>query len=61
MTTVVNKKTTRAEFDEIIKKMEKERAKKTKGFDAKKWSGAIKAFDGLDPVELQRQWRDEWK
>jgi hypothetical protein len=53
MTIVVDKKLTKQERDEILKKMEP----RIKPFDAKKYFGKIK-IQG-DPLEIQRQMRDE--
>jgi hypothetical protein len=53
MTVTVNKKLTRKEREMILKKLKSE----PKRFDGKKYFGKVKIKG--DPLEMQRQMRDE--
>ncbi len=58
MTVIIKKNTTAKEFNKILKEMQKKKAKSQKGFDAKKYCGAIKSFENLDPNKLQEELRN---
>lgn len=58
MVLVINKKTKKSDIDSFLKKVD-EKNKKKYGFNPDKYLNKIKAFDDVDPVKLQRQWRDE--
>lgn len=60
MTIIIKKNTSVKEFNKIIENAQKKHPK-TKGFDAKKFCGVIKSFENVDPIKIQKEWRDEWK
>ena len=60
MVLVLNKNSKKSDLDNFLKKVEKKKKKENKGFDPKKFLGKVKCFENVDPVELQRQMRDEW-
>ena len=55
MVVIVKRNTSGAKLRNLIKKV---RSVKDKGFDAKRFNGAL-ALKG-DPVKIQRALRDEW-
>ena len=57
MVLIINKNTKKEEVDKFLLER-KDRS--TKGFDAKKYCGAIKSFKNLDPNKIQEQLRNEW-
>jgi hypothetical protein len=55
MSVVVKKKSPGKRIKRLLKKA---RTKRTEGFDAKRFNGALKLKG--DPVKVQRKLRDEW-
>lgn len=55
MSVAVKKKSPSSRMKTVLKKS---RTKKTEGFDAKRFNGALKLKG--DPVKIQRKLRDEW-
>ncbi|MCC6939927.1 MAG: hypothetical protein IT226_17055 [Flavobacteriales bacterium] len=55
MSVVIKKKSPAKRMKSLLKKA---RPKKTEGFDAKRFNGALKLKG--DPVKVQRKLRDEW-
>lgn len=55
MVVVVKRNTSRNSLKALLRKA---RPKKAKGFDAKRFNGALKLKG--DPVKVQRALRDEW-
>jgi hypothetical protein len=54
MVIVIEQGTTRAKLERLLKKL-----KRKKGVNTKKYSGVIKLKE--NPVQIQKQLRDEWR
>ena len=57
MVLIINKNSKKEDFDKFLKDRQN---KEKKGFDAKKYSGAIASFKNLDPNKIQEKLRNEW-
>lgn len=63
MVIVITSRSTKAEIAAALKKLELQktdrRRKSKKSFDALRYCGVIKLKQ--DPMDLQKQWRNEWE
>lgn len=62
MVVTITSRSTKAEIQAALKKLEgvaNRKTKTTKAFDANKYCGTIKLKE--DPLVLQKNWRNEWE
>ena len=63
MVVTITSRSTKAEIEKALKKLEGQRTKRRrqskKVFDARNYCGVIKLKQ--DPLQLQKQWRNEWQ
>jgi hypothetical protein len=57
MTVIITKDTPKVEFNKILKSFQEN--KKSKGVDTSKYCGVIKL--AKDPLNIQKELRDEWR
>lgn len=63
MVVTITSRSTKAEIEKALKKLEglqtKRRPQPKKAFDARNYCGVIRLKQ--DPLQLQKQWRNEWQ